>query len=847
MNSPIIRFLGKVFRFALVFTMCTALVRAEGSLSFRTTPSTITAGQGFSWMELGLDWPGRTPTTTVAAFPGVNFPLPQLPVAPNIQVTTSRTTGASAALLMRFVIPDQTIHWPTGTTGGTQLRAGDTIIIQIDPNDSGHATTPSVQLSPGSTGNATTDYRFEVFLNQDFDDAPDTSIVDTSLTGFRTPSSATAWGATTLTSNLILPGQSSPWVSVTYGSSRYTVDVTIPISFLYGATPPANDQRFGIAYAVINDLTSQFVIGGATLDGLTGSPFPSSLVLDPIDNDPGVRRLGLIASDASGVWTNPSQWGTGFFSDIPGNLADVHFLHDPYWFSSSIRIGKCDTSSFGSIAQATGVNQGSLANWYEYYPGTSASEKPCQMRVWFQVQKDQPGVMRRRFLVVWATPGIAPGTWAVVALTEPIGVVNSGDTFNVLWSNVTKGSFVDQSAHPCIRIYVLPEDLGANFGSTPADVFIRGITTQSQLNDVESRYMLQGDTDLRKAQMNFTNLKSGDCPAASNCRQTAMLPRESFPNGDDQAVRFVNASFQAPKVADDEVNLVPAARATEIIPQQSVADPQNGLVRIFVEGFGFARPPAGKPYTYLTPLGGIGYVVTSADLQKRESLKLEFEVTNPRLLRRDFTTNPPREVLSPTRNVFLGVRIATTNGVPVPSYTVKLDRDQLGPGESTKGTVVIRPQGGSGAFKRWGLSLHAGVSIPHGNLNTVFNPGPNVGVDLEYRFNSMFSLEGIYTFHRFIGETFGAFTFPDLNVHQVSVNGKVYGSSSPWRPFVNFGGGVYNFNTSTTRGGLNVGGGLQFDIAPNVAVDAMYNFHNVFTSGSNTRFSTVQGGVRFRF
>ena len=162
-------------------------------------------------------------------------------------------------------------------------------------------------------------------------------------------------------------------------------------------------------------------------------------------------------------------------------------------------------------------------------------------------------------------------------------------------------------------------------------------------------------------------------------------------------------------------------------------------------------------------------------------------------------------------------------------------------------TVIEAVEPGGTGFKRWGLSLHGGVSIPHGNLNSVFNPGPNVGVDLEYRINSMFSLEGIYTFHRFNGETFGPFTIPDLNVHQVSVNGKVYGSSSPWRPFVNFGGGVYNFNTATTRGGLNVGGGLQFDVTPNVAVDAMYNFHNVFTSGSNTQFSSVQGGVRFRF
>jgi hypothetical protein len=174
-------------------------------------------------------------------------------------------------------------------------------------------------------------------------------------------------------------------------------------------------------------------------------------------------------------------------------------------------------------------------------------------------------------------------------------------------------------------------------------------------------------------------------------------------------------------------------------------------------------------------------------------------------------------------------------------------------GKATVKTIIkaVEP-GGPGnpppnGFKRWGLSLHAGVSIPHGNFNNLFNPGPNVGVDLEYRINQMFSLEGIYTFHRFNGETFGSVTIGDLNLHQLSANGKIYGSTSPVRPFFNFGGGVYHFQPSATHGGLNVGGGLQFDVTSNFAVDAMYNFHNVFTSGSNTRFSAVQGGVRFRF
>ena len=199
-----------------------------------------------------------------------------------------------------------------------------------------------------------------------------------------------------------------------------------------------------------------------------------------------------------------------------------------------------------------------------------------------------------------------------------------------------------------------------------------------------------------------------------------------------------------------------------------------------------------------------------------------------------FSGNPPSDVKIHFERVNEYISDTTTAGqLPIP----------LG-----NGTVVIPNVPVQGGFRRWGVSLHAGVSIPHGDLNTFVNPGPNFGVDLEYRFNQMFSAEAIYTYHRFNGDNFGFGSFFDLNVHQLSINGKVYGSSSPIRPFFNFGGGAYVITPGvSTHGGLNVGGGVQFDVTPNIAIDAMYNFHNVFTSGSDTRFSAVQGGVRFRF
>lgn len=166
-----------------------------------------------------------------------------------------------------------------------------------------------------------------------------------------------------------------------------------------------------------------------------------------------------------------------------------------------------------------------------------------------------------------------------------------------------------------------------------------------------------------------------------------------------------------------------------------------------------------------------------------------------------------------------------------------------------------RAQPADDEFKRWGLSLHAGVSVPHPDFSDLRRPGPNFGVDLEYRFNKYFSLEGIYTYHRFGGETFGPFvpggpTFEldPLNLHQLSLNGKIYAAGpSPVRPFFNLGGGAYFFSPgSTTRGGVNVGGGLQFDVTETMSVEGAYNFHTVF-GFTDIKFSTVQGGVRFRF
>ena len=814
----------------------TQLAHADGDIAFLSpTHTTITAGQAFSWMERSRDW-DQVATQTIS---GTTYAVPNIVPAVDIQVETWREiSGNNTNLKMHFSIPDVTRNQPAGAPSST-LNKGDRLIIELDPNNSGRGS-GDTDLDVGSAGSNTSDYRFEIVIKD--------NLIDASLTGCKRPISAAPnnWD-TVFDSSPLAPTAIQLVTLNSVSGGRYDLTVTIPGSYVglnNSATGPV-----GMSYVYLNDIGhSHPAPMGGTVWEMIGTQFPSSMGLSLITDNPGVSDLGLVTSSlpASGSWLNPSQWASGYFDSAAASVGNnINFSASPDWvFSEDLRIRVCTTTDFGLASEGVAgwsTDQVTLPKWYQYFPGSTAADKPCKARVWFRPRRTNPSAVavRKRFLIVWGRPFIG-GTqdWFVASLTPTIAITAAVDTFNFEW-NVPKNNFTN---HPCLRIYALPETLnGAAGDGTPVnEAFIMAISTAAHLDKLHEAYGVNPGTPLT-AQMNFTALRTGNCPAGT-CF-VAALPGRDRKVIDDSGVRIVTAGFQPSSDADNSL-------ASTSVQDRPGEEPRDNI-RVFVEGFGIESPPSTANYAFLKTLGGVGTMVSNKDLaEMKDGMTIQLDVGNPRFERVDIRPQASVGILSPQRTIFLNVIVRTPAGVERPTFTVNIDKTSLGPGETTKGTVVVVPPtdvNTSPNFKRWGLSLHGGVSIPHGNLNSVFNPGPNVGVDLEYRFNSMFSLEGIYTFHRFNGETFGAFTIPDLNVHQVSVNGKVYGSSAPWRPFFNFGGGVYNFNTATTRGGVNVGGGLQFDVTPNVAVDAMYNFHNVFTSGANTRFSTVQGGVRFRF
>ena len=137
----------------------------------------------------------------------------------------------------------------------------------------------------------------------------------------------------------------------------------------------------------------------------------------------------------------------------------------------------------------------------------------------------------------------------------------------------------------------------------------------------------------------------------------------------------------------------------------------------------------------------------------------------------------------------------------------------------------------------------AGAAIPHSDLSFFLDPGFSVNGGLEYMITPQFSVEGVFGYHRF-----SAFFDDAAGLYQVSGNAKFYlvDEESSVRPFVNGGVGAYITDSATTHFGGNFGGGVLFEVTPHFGVQGAYNFH-VFSFGDSARFSTVQGGVRFRF
>src|SRR5260370_3678902 len=186
-------------------------------------------------------------------------------------------------------------------------------------------------------------------------------------------------------------------------------------------------------------------------------------------------------------------------------------------------------------------------------------------------------------------------------------------------------------------------------------------------------------------------------------------------------------------------------------------------------------------------------------------------------------------------------RLTGPNLEPVPgqadTYRLHIPQD----GVATVTTQADPEEQGQTTSAKLALFFDAGANIPQGTFGNVFNKGFSLNAGLEYIATSHFSVEGIFGYHHFPAKIAG-----DLNVYQFSVNGKTYLTNGTIRPFVNAGIGGYKVEGGSTYFGGNPGAGLLFQLSSRLGLEGAYNFHAVKTPVT-TKFSTVQGGIRFVF
>lgn len=144
---------------------------------------------------------------------------------------------------------------------------------------------------------------------------------------------------------------------------------------------------------------------------------------------------------------------------------------------------------------------------------------------------------------------------------------------------------------------------------------------------------------------------------------------------------------------------------------------------------------------------------------------------------------------------------------------------------------------------KYAIWLALGTTFPHDNFANNYDSGFAGNIGFEYALYSNLAMEIIAGQHQFKGKG----SMENIDLSQVSINSKWYFPYQLYRLFATAGLGSYIFDSDTTPAGLNVGGGLQYDIAPRWSVEGRYTVHSIFNNSPNELYSTILAGVRYSF
>lgn len=143
------------------------------------------------------------------------------------------------------------------------------------------------------------------------------------------------------------------------------------------------------------------------------------------------------------------------------------------------------------------------------------------------------------------------------------------------------------------------------------------------------------------------------------------------------------------------------------------------------------------------------------------------------------------------------------------------------------------------------VSLHAGLSQPHGALSGSVRQGSAFQLDFVYDWRPRWAWDVRLRSARFDGRP----CCDDVELSAASANVKyTLTPGAPVRVFLNGGLGLYHFNPGDVEGGGNLGLGINVPLAARrFALELAYNYDSAFTASPNLKFSQVQLGLLISF
>ncbi|HYH82809.1 MAG TPA: hypothetical protein VEX86_23650 [Longimicrobium sp.] len=400
---------------------------------------------------------------------------------------------------------------------------------------------------------------------------------------------------TSQTGSGLCPGQNdwlgpTPWPaadvvmqpSLAGGGAGYTVEMKFSLASLGVAAPLATD--IGLAFAIVNDLNASTFY--------SGTRFPESL--------PFTTNANMLSSDETAScndWLSPLAWGGGYHDQAPG---DVTFDHAPvYWQATAVQALYC--------TGATG---------WEYYPG-----HPCEVRVRATVL-NPGGATKRNLLYLWGDHDAGTVRWTFMDLRIGVNIPTGGATeTSAIWD-----APAGLAAHPCIRVYALPNSFRGDF--TEAQIRALAQAPHTTIVDLETKYGLQ---PIHSAQRNISRLATGtNCPGGL-CPTSLGDSREPLLAWSLARLPslFGPARLSAQRTGEGPRDTLRGNQVIWSDADRRTFGARNVGVQVRTYGYQHPRARQRTPYRIIEALGGALQLVPAEILMRQQQQKLTFNVTAP--------------------------------------------------------------------------------------------------------------------------------------------------------------------------------------------------------------------------